>query len=209
MSKLQYWPSTMATEDLLTAHADLGDGNSVLELIQESISKSDSLLSRPVFSPRFLADLYTRLALAPQFESNEQAATKVRSVCKENLCFPFIKKLSAFVNYDCGGTERLEYDCCCFWCLKLTLPYTTRSVCTPSLIEMCVSFKLWGQWVVYLEDGMMGSFLSKAYVKASILYVQIRSACYNVFPDACKYTIVDVTSCYAFKARRTCYPPIS
>lgn len=67
----------MATEDLLLAYADLGDGNSVTEIIQETLNKSESLVTGPVFSPRFLADLYVRLSLAPQSESNEQAFTKV------------------------------------------------------------------------------------------------------------------------------------
>ena len=77
MSKLNYWPSMMATEDLLSAYADLGDGNSVIELLQETLKKSESLLNQPVFSPRFLADLYARLAMAPHFETNEQAASMV------------------------------------------------------------------------------------------------------------------------------------
>ena len=67
----------MATEDLLSAYADLGDGNSVIELLQETLKKSESLLNQPVFSPRFLADLYARLAMAPHFETNEQAASMV------------------------------------------------------------------------------------------------------------------------------------
>lgn len=77
MSKLNYWPSAMATEDMLLAYADLGDGNSVVELLQETLSKLESLKNGPVFSPRFLAELYTRLSLAPQSESNEQAFEKV------------------------------------------------------------------------------------------------------------------------------------
>ncbi|VDL59307.1 unnamed protein product [Hymenolepis diminuta] len=82
MSKLNYWPSMMATEDLLLAYADLGDGNSVTEIIQETLNKSESLVTGPVFSPRFLADLYVRLSLAPQSESNEQAFTKILDLLK-------------------------------------------------------------------------------------------------------------------------------
>ncbi|KAL5111026.1 hypothetical protein TcWFU_010205 [Taenia crassiceps] len=83
MSKLNYWPSMMATEDLLTAYADLGDGNGVIELLQENLNRSESLLNRPVFSPRFLADLYARLAVAPHFDTNEQAASMILGLLKK------------------------------------------------------------------------------------------------------------------------------
>nr|CDS33356.2 hypothetical transcript [Hymenolepis microstoma] len=83
MSKLNYWPSTMATEDLLLAYADLGDGNSVTELIQETLNKSEGLVDGPVFSPRFLADLYVRLSLSPQAESDEQAFVKILDLLKK------------------------------------------------------------------------------------------------------------------------------
>ncbi|KAL5971906.1 hypothetical protein TSMEX_000297 [Taenia solium] len=83
MSKLNYWPSMMATEDLLSAYADLGDGNGVIELLQENLNRSESLLNRPVFSPRFLADLYARLAVAPHFDTNEQAASMILGLLKK------------------------------------------------------------------------------------------------------------------------------
>ncbi|CDS41971.1 conserved hypothetical protein [Echinococcus multilocularis] len=83
MSKLNYWPSMMATEDMLSAYADLGDGNGVIELLQETLNRSESLLNRPVFSPRFLADLYARLAMAPHFDTNEQAASMILSLLKK------------------------------------------------------------------------------------------------------------------------------
>ncbi|VDM35831.1 unnamed protein product, partial [Hydatigera taeniaeformis] len=83
MSKLNYWPSMMATEDLLSAYADLGDGNGVIELLQETLNRSESLLNRPVFSPRFLADLYARLAVAPQFDTNEQAASTILGLLRK------------------------------------------------------------------------------------------------------------------------------
>lgn len=67
----------MATEDLLLAYADLGDGNSVVEILQETLGKSESILTRPVFSPRFLADLYVSLTMAPQSEANGEAFSKV------------------------------------------------------------------------------------------------------------------------------------
>ncbi|VDK21315.1 unnamed protein product [Taenia asiatica] len=83
MSKLNYWPSMMATEDLLSAYADLGDGNGVIELLQENLNRSESLLNRPIFSPRFLADLYARLAVAPHFDTNEQAASMILGLLKK------------------------------------------------------------------------------------------------------------------------------
>ncbi|VDO04384.1 unnamed protein product [Rodentolepis nana] len=82
MSKLNYWPSTKATEDLLLAYADLGDGNSVIELIQETLNKSEDLANVPVFSPRFLADLYVRLSMS-QAESDEEAFVKILDLLKK------------------------------------------------------------------------------------------------------------------------------
>ncbi|KAM7538370.1 hypothetical protein Aperf_G00000072457 [Anoplocephala perfoliata] len=83
MSKLNYWPSMMATEDLLLAYADLGDGNSVSEILQETLSKSESILSGPVFSPRFLADLYVSLTMAPQSEANREAFSRILDLLKK------------------------------------------------------------------------------------------------------------------------------
>lgn len=75
MSKLNYWPSTLATEHLLYAYADLGDGTSLLELLQESLAKTDV-----PFPPRVFADLYARLAMAPNFSENEAAAVELLSL---------------------------------------------------------------------------------------------------------------------------------
>lgn len=86
MAKLQYWPSTMAIQDLLAAHADLGDGNNVLELLQESLSKTESYQNQPVFSVRFLGDLYTRLAMSSQVDSTHQASLKVRANITDTSC---------------------------------------------------------------------------------------------------------------------------
>ncbi|VDN09094.1 unnamed protein product [Dibothriocephalus latus] len=75
MSKLHYWPSTLATEHLLYAYADLGDSTSLLELLQESLAKTDA-----PFPPRVFADLYARLAMTPNFNENEPAAVELLSL---------------------------------------------------------------------------------------------------------------------------------
>nr|VZI03829.1 unnamed protein product [Spirometra erinaceieuropaei] len=78
MSKLNYWPSALATEHLLYAYADLGDGTSLLELIQESSAKA-----KTPFPPRVWADLYARLAMAPNFNENGPAAAELLSLLSQ------------------------------------------------------------------------------------------------------------------------------
>uniref|UniRef100_A0A5K3EUG7 Rod_C domain-containing protein n=1 Tax=Mesocestoides corti TaxID=53468 RepID=A0A5K3EUG7_MESCO len=179
MSKLNYWPSIMATEDLLSAYADVGDGSSVVELLQESLDKSESLLNHPIFSPRFLADLYTRLAMAPQFDANEQAAMKILSLLKQRTPGPDDYRIGIAVT----RLFQTGHSSAAFLLLKNTRPhqfsYTFLSK-IPELLSEQKSQFLNDFWMCSGSAARLPDLVRFMTMENAILTLQ---ACYNLRQD--------------------------